>query len=109
MKKRILSLLLVLTILFCSVPMTAFAKENMPNDASEVSYNENGLGGIINNLVEEKSNENPDYQISFIEIKDKTATVNLNNKDACQLVVAIYDAASSLAIPLLIELFLLLL
>ncbi|MBQ7653669.1 MAG: hypothetical protein IJS17_01195, partial [Clostridia bacterium] len=91
--RRIICVLMSIALVLTVAPLSAFSKEEKTSAKSSVesSFSNNGLGGILNKLTEQESEENPDYQISFVEIEGKTATVNLNNKDACQLVVAIYD------------------
>lgn len=91
--RRIICVLMSVALVLTVAPLSAFSKEEKTSAKSPVesSFSNNGLGGILNKLTEQESEENPDYQISFVEIEGKTATVNLNNKDACQLIVAIYD------------------
>ena len=92
MLKRILSVVLSILMICTTVPLFAFANEEIASD-DDVSFSSGvGLNGIINALSVAEDNE--DYSITDLEIEAKTATVTLTNKDECTLVVAIYDENS---------------
>ncbi|MCM1364853.1 MAG: C-type lectin domain-containing protein, partial [Faecalibacterium sp.] len=92
--KRIIALLLVVLTLFTCAPMSAFAvtQNNAGNVETETAYaDDTGMGKILNNLIDEKTENDKGYIISDLTVEDKTATVKMNVLADCNLVVAVYD------------------
>jgi hypothetical protein len=76
------------------LPMGVFAESVLKNDdyADSVGVSdETVMGRLLNNTIQTSSADNNGFSISYIEVKGKTATVDISNDEACKVVVAIYD------------------
>lgn len=92
--KRVLAVFLIVLTLFTCIPLSAFAvNQNQSNSVeTQTTYaDDTGMGKIINNLTDEKVDNNSGYVISDLTVKDKIATVKMNVLADCTLVVAVYD------------------
>lgn len=97
--KRLVSLLLAMTLLLCTLPMDAFAKEDGASPATQTdqqtSYSStNALGEVLAQAMNESDaavQENNGYFIATVAIEETTATVELSAPDDANLVVAIYE------------------
>ena len=95
MLKRTLVLFLAALMAFTSLPMAL--AEDAPDVTDESEYNvesTNSLGKILTEALEENQ-ASPDehYYISDISFSGNTATVQLHNQEACDIVIAAYDEA----------------
>lgn len=91
--KRILAAVLCAVMVLTAVPLsTAVQESEINSDSSSAFSSQSGLNLIANNLM--SGEDSGDYSIVYLDIEDKTATVELNNKEACTLVVAIYEEGS---------------
>lgn len=96
MLKRTLAIVLTAVMLFGVVPFSAYAKENEQNVGAvnnAVSLNStNSFGKLLaENFDTDIINKSADYFVSDVEIKGKSAIVELGAKNNCKLVVAVYD------------------
>ncbi|MCR5781383.1 MAG: carboxypeptidase regulatory-like domain-containing protein [Clostridia bacterium] len=96
--KRVISVLLALLILTATLPLSVFAGAEGDDTAASMytdSYDLSGIDGVGNVLVKAASaDEEPDdvsYSFSYLSVTGKTASVGLNNSEACTLVVAVYS------------------
>lgn len=92
--KRVLAALLCAIMLIGVLPMGVFAESVLKNDdyADSVGVSdETVMGRLLNNTIQTSSADNNGFSISYIEVKGKTATVDISNDEACKVVVAIYD------------------
>ncbi|MBQ6119077.1 MAG: hypothetical protein IJK98_07575, partial [Clostridia bacterium] len=94
MKQRITKRIFVLFLAMLMVVMSltpAFAK-NAPDVSAETTSGfagRNAFDVIASNLSDDNSND--DYAISYLELCDGKAYVDIGNADICDVVVAIYD------------------
>ena len=92
--KRVSAVLLCAVMLIGILPMGVFAESVINHDdyADSVGVSdETVMGRLLNNTIQTSSADNSGFSISYIEVKGKTATVDISNDKACKVVVAIYD------------------
>ena len=101
--KRIVSLVLTLTLLLGSVPLNAFAEENGTADTSVDTGNlsiegSNSLGNLISDAVADEQaaqdaaeeEYEAGYTVTALEIEGNVATVTYDSLEEANLVVALY-------------------
>lgn len=96
--KRLVSLLLVMMLLLCALPMDAFAKEDGTSPATQTEqqtsyHSTNALGEVLAQAMNETTDaqKSNGYFIETVLIDETTATVALSAPDEANLVVAIYE------------------
>lgn len=91
--KKSLSLLIVFVMLFTCAPYSSAQEStNLETQNSAEFSGGTGLNPMVQTLSAEDENG---YSIVSAEMQGKTATVELNNKTACTLVVAVYEEGST--------------
>ncbi len=92
---KVLSIILCIATIFSCLPFSVFAQEDTRDVSAETTESivqKTALDRIVTNLSDGSNNN--DYSISYLETKDKTAYVTVNNVDECSVVVAIYNEDS---------------
>ncbi len=89
--KKLFAFVLCIVMVVSAVPVISLAQGNNLLNSSDTNVfsSKTGLNLIANNLT--SGEDSGDYSIVYLNIEDKNAEVELNNKEACTLVVAIYE------------------
>ena len=96
--KSVLSLLLCMIMIIGTLITTIAAKGN---DSSQAAIEQNGLrlestnavGKVLAKAASEQVESNESYGIVGVDINGSTIAVEINNADACTVLVAVYDRA----------------
>ncbi len=94
--QKTLAIILCFVTVFTAVPLTGRAVDDQEqstlNQENIQVQSNNTLGKEIGELMEEQQEtENSDYCISWMDLEGKTATVEMVNKLACTVVVAVFE------------------
>lgn len=91
--KGIVAAVLCAVMLLTALPFSVAAQKTDIDSQSDSAFSsQTGLNLIANNLM--SGEDSGDYSIVYLDAEDKTATVEINNKEACTLVVAVYEEDS---------------
>lgn len=102
--KKVISVLLILVMLFCALPVTVNAETEgdttATGETTATIESDSGLGGLISNSLEETQEEEKDIQNCVLEVTvaENIATVKFNNAVDCKIIVAIYDEQTQLMV-----------
>jgi|GEM_PF-3275907 len=95
---KIVSFLLVITLLVNSAPLQIFANEEIPQmnsliEGSELAYEgNNSIGNMfVNTLAENQSLKEQDYYVSNVVVEGNYATVTYAAQEDCNLIVGVYS------------------
>ena len=92
---KVMSVFLIAVMLICAAPLEGFAKNDQHSEPTQDSIqvqSSNALGNEISELMtEQQEKQSAEYVISRIDVVEKTATVEMYNKLACTVVVAIFE------------------
>lgn len=92
--KKSIAIIICTCLILSTVSIGVLAQKNVVDLVNEKGFaSQTGLNMIANNLT--SGEDSGDYSIVYLDINDKTATVELNNKEDCTLVVAIYEEGSA--------------
>lgn len=95
--KRIISLILVTTLLFGMMPVSGSAAEVPEVDTGDVTIaGTNGFGNLLSEAISEEqeqteSEHNGGYTVTDLEIVDNVATVTYDTMEEAILIVALYS------------------
>ena len=92
--KNFLAILLCVVITLTAPPLNGFAKNEQPELKQEniQVQSSNALGNEIGELMtEQQEAENSDFCISWMDLEGKVATVEMINRLACTVVVAVFE------------------
>lgn len=96
--KRFLSILLTLFMLVAILPLNVFAKAEGDDVTASMytdSYDLSSVDGVGDVLVKaataDEEQDDVSYSFSYLSVTGKTASVGLNNSEACTIVVAVYS------------------
>ena len=92
--KNFLVILLCVVITLTAPPLNGFAKNEQPELKQEniQVQSSNALGNEIGELMtEQQEAENSDFCISWMDLEGKVATVEMINRLACTVVVAVFE------------------